>query len=81
MTAEMLAVQLRTLAVRARVGGLPRRAGRQPPRWDSRNRLVCYFLAAIAFHVRVRDFEADHLFPAVLMLAVSVTALVLRLAA
>ena len=43
--------------------------------------LVLYFVVAISSHIRVRDFVADHLFPAVLMLTVSVATLVLRIAA
>lgn len=43
--------------------------------------LVTYFIAAITSHLRVRELVADHVFPAVAMLAVSVAALALRLAA
>ena len=43
--------------------------------------LVAYFVGATASHIRVRDFVPDHIFPALMMMAVSTTALVLRLAA
>ena len=43
--------------------------------------LVTYFIVAIASHLRVRDLDAEHLFPGVLLLAMSVAALALRLAA
>lgn len=43
--------------------------------------LVTYFLTAIASHLRVRDLGAEHVFPAVLLLVMSVAALALRLAA
>jgi hypothetical protein len=43
--------------------------------------LVAYFAAAVASHIRVRDFVPEHIFPALLMLAVAATAVVLRLAA
>jgi hypothetical protein len=43
--------------------------------------LVAYFVVAITSHLRVRDLSAEHVFPAVLMLVMSVAALALRLAA
>jgi hypothetical protein len=43
--------------------------------------LVLYFVVATSSHVRVRDFVLEHIGPALLMLAVSVAALVLRLGA
>jgi hypothetical protein len=43
--------------------------------------LVAYFIVAIRSHLRVSDLIADHVFPAVLLLVVSVAALALRLAA
>jgi uncharacterized membrane protein YphA (DoxX/SURF4 family) len=43
--------------------------------------LVVYFIVAIASHLRVHDLTAEHLLPGVVMLALSVAALALRLAA
>ena len=43
--------------------------------------LVVYFLVALASHLRKRDLVAAHLFPAVMMLVISVAVLLLRLAA
>jgi hypothetical protein len=39
--------------------------------------LVAYVVAATIAHIRVNDYQLDHLFPALLMLAVSVDALTL----
>jgi hypothetical protein len=43
--------------------------------------LVAYFVGATASHIRVRDFVPDHILPALMMMAVSTAALVLRFAA
>ena len=43
--------------------------------------LAAYFIAALTSHLRVRDLDPEHVLPAVLLLAVSVAALALRLAA
>jgi uncharacterized membrane protein YphA (DoxX/SURF4 family) len=43
--------------------------------------LVAYFIVAIASHVRKHDLAAGHLFPPVMMLAISAAALALSLAA
>jgi DoxX-like family len=43
--------------------------------------LVAYFVVAVLSHVRARDLVRDHIFPAILMLVVSIAALGLRLAA
>ena len=41
--------------------------------------LVLYFVAATASHIRVRDYEPEHLIPALVMLAFASAALVLGL--
>lgn len=43
--------------------------------------LAIYFTAAAGSHLRVRDLSAEHVLPAVVLLAISVSALALRLAA
>ena len=43
--------------------------------------LVVYFVGATASHIRVHDLGSDHIFPAILLLVVSIAALVLALAA
>jgi len=42
--------------------------------------LVMYFVSATVSHIRVRDFAADHVGPALVMLTLASAALVLRLA-
>lgn len=42
--------------------------------------LITYFIGAIASHLRVRDLNAEHVLPAVVLAAISVAALALRLA-
>jgi DoxX-like family len=41
--------------------------------------LVAYFIAALASHLRVRDLNAEHLFPGTLLLLMSAAALVLAI--
>ncbi|TMK24741.1 MAG: DoxX family protein [Actinobacteria bacterium] len=43
--------------------------------------LVGYFVGATASHIRARDFVPEHIFPALVLLAVSAAALALGLAA
>ena len=43
--------------------------------------LVAYFVVALGSHLRARDLQAEHVLPAVVMLAVSAAALALRAAA